>query len=73
MAETTCEVCGKAPAKRDDILCVDCSRAYRILLELLDEYPGLGADDLERVRDIFEWRLRKSKTETVPNVEKIEK
>ncbi len=65
MAETTCEVCGKAPAKRDDILCVDCSRAYRILLELLDEYPGLGADDLARVRETFEWRMKKAKPEPI--------
>ena len=59
-----CEACGKAPAKRDDILCLDCSRAYSILKELLGEYPDLAIEDLGRIKEIYEWYVKK--TEMAP-------
>jgi len=55
----TCEVCGKAQARRDDILCGECSRAYMILLKVLYDYPELAVGDLERVGEVFQWRMRK--------------
>lgn len=58
-AEAACEVCGKAPARRADLLCPDCSRAFTIMLELLANHPELAADDLERIKEVFQWRMEK--------------
>jgi hypothetical protein len=57
----TCEVCRKAPASRDDILCLECSRMYTILLDLLSAHPELAAEDLERLKELFDWRMQKSR------------
>ncbi len=62
MPRANCEACGKGPAKLDDILCVDCSRAYGLLRDLLDEVPHLEMEDLDRIKDIFEWRMKKLQT-----------
>ena len=62
MSRPSCEACSKAPAKLDDILCVDCSRAYGLLIELLDEVPNLEEDDLDRIKSIYEWRAKKIQT-----------
>jgi len=58
-AGVICEVCGKAVPRRDDLLCGDCSRAFTLMLELLHGHPEVDLEDLDRVRDIFEWRMRK--------------
>jgi hypothetical protein len=62
MGRPICEVCGKAPVKLDDILCLECSRAYSMLHELLDYFPNLEKEDLTRIKDIFEWRTKKIQT-----------
>jgi len=54
-----CEACGEAQAKRDDILCLDCSRAYGILVDLLTDHPGLGGKDLRRIVEMYEWYAKK--------------
>jgi hypothetical protein len=54
-----CEACDKAPARKDDILCSDCAYYYGILRELLDEHPELAAESLDRLKEIFEWRMKK--------------
>lgn len=64
MTEMKCEACRKAPAKRDDILCLDCTRAYSILMELLSENPDLASEDLSRIKEIYEWYVKR--TETAP-------
>jgi hypothetical protein len=56
-----CEVCATALARRDDILCPDCSRAFTLLLELLRGHPELAGEDLARIRQVFEWRMHKFK------------
>jgi hypothetical protein len=65
MERPTCEACGRAPAKLDDILCIDCSRAYSLLNDIMTEYPSLAKEDLDRVRTIFEWRMKKLQTAPV--------
>jgi hypothetical protein len=57
--ESVCEVCGKSTAKTDGLLCSDCSRGFELVLELLHSHPELVAQDLEHVKDIFEWRMKK--------------
>ena len=52
----TCEACGRAPAKKEDILCDDCDYHYTILLELAGEHPELG---INRLKEIYEWRMKK--------------
>jgi hypothetical protein len=54
-----CEACGKAQARNDYILCSDCARYYTILSELIDEYPQLAADELDRLKELFQWREKK--------------
>jgi hypothetical protein len=54
-----CEVCGAGTRKRDDMLCPDCSYAFTVLLELLHGHPDIEIKDLERIRRVFEWRMRK--------------
>lgn len=53
-----CDICGKAPAKRDDVMCLDCARAYRVLFDLMQDYPELKKEDLDRLKAVFEWRMR---------------
>ena len=60
MQDIVCEACGKASAKRDDILCLDCSRAYRILMDLFAEYPNLADADIGRIMKIYEWYSKKT-------------
>lgn len=56
LVELTCEACRRFPAKRDDILCPECSHYYTILLDLLGEDP---APDFDRLKQVFEWRNSK--------------
>jgi hypothetical protein len=58
-AGPVCEVCQKGMAKPGDFLCGDCSRAFTLMLELLRGHPELSSHDLARVRDVFEWRMKK--------------
>ena len=57
--EATCEVCKASPARKEDLLCPDCSRAFVLMLELLHNHPELSAEDLRRIKDVFEWRTGK--------------
>jgi hypothetical protein len=59
-AETLCEVCAKATARKDDLLCGDCSRAFTIMLDLLRRHPEVDVPDLDRMREVFRWRIEKS-------------
>jgi glycosyltransferase involved in cell wall biosynthesis len=52
-----CEICRNAPARTDDILCVDCSRAYGLLLEVLHDHQYLAPDDLEHLGQALEWKM----------------
>jgi hypothetical protein len=54
-----CEACGKAQPRKDDILCSDCAYYYGILRDLLDQHPELGAESLDRIKEIFKWRTKK--------------
>jgi ABC-type nitrate/sulfonate/bicarbonate transport system substrate-binding protein len=54
-----CEACGKAEARKDDILCSDCSYYYGVLRDLLEEHPELVAESLDRIKEVFEWRMKK--------------
>ena len=54
-----CEVCASATARRDDLLCPECSYAFTLMLELLHGHPDVDIKDLERIRRVFEWRMRK--------------
>jgi hypothetical protein len=54
-----CEACGKEQARKNDILCSDCSYYYGILRDLLDEHPELAANSLDRIKELFEWRMKK--------------
>jgi hypothetical protein len=54
-----CEVCGNAPARRDDLLCSDCSYAYKVLAELLERHPDLTKEAFDRLKEIYEWRTKK--------------
>ena len=54
-----CEVCRVAPARKKDLLCPACSRAFILMLELLHNHPELAAEDLQRIKDVFEWRMSK--------------
>jgi hypothetical protein len=55
-----CEVCGKAMARRGDLLCGDCSRAFTLMLDLLHRHPGIEGKDLERIKEVFEWRTKET-------------
>jgi hypothetical protein len=59
-AETLCEVCTKATARKGDPLCGDCSRAFTLMLDLLRRHPEVDATDLDRMREVFRWRIEKS-------------
>lgn len=54
-----CEVCQKAPAKEHDIMCPDCAHSFGVLRELLRDHPELARDDFERLRQLFDWRMKK--------------
>jgi len=54
-----CEVCAAATARRDDLLCPECSYAFTLMLEVLHGHPDVDIKDLERIRRVFEWRMRK--------------
>jgi hypothetical protein len=54
-----CEVCAAATARRDDLLCPECSYAFTLMLELLHGHPDVDIKDLEGIRRVFEWRMRK--------------
>lgn len=54
-----CEVCAAATTRRDDLLCPECSYAFTLMLELLHGHPDVDVKDLERIRRVFEWRMRK--------------
>jgi len=58
-AGAVCEVCAKSVPRRDDLLCSDCSRAFTLMLELLHGHPEVDVEDLDRIRDLFQWRMRK--------------
>lgn len=53
-----CDICGKAPSIRDDVMCLECARAYRVLFDLLQDYPELRGEDFDRLKTVFEWRMR---------------
>lgn len=57
--EAVCEVCAKAVARRDDLLCGDCSRAFTLMLELLHGHPDIDVADVDRIKEVYEWRMRK--------------
>jgi len=59
-AETLCEVCAKATARKGDILCGDCSRAFTLMLDLLRRHPDVDVPDLDRMREVLRWRIEKS-------------
>ena len=59
MRSMVCEACGKAEARKDDILCNDCACYYKILRDLTDEYPELAINSLDRIKQIFERRTKK--------------
>jgi hypothetical protein len=54
-----CEVCAAAAARRDELLCAECSYAFTLMLELLHGHPDVDIKDLDRIRRVFEWRMRK--------------
>ena len=54
-----CEVCAAATAKKDDLLCPECSYAFTLMLELLHGHPDVDIKDLELIRRVFEWRMGK--------------
>jgi len=51
-----CEACGKSQARNGDILCSDCAHYYAILRDLTNEHPELAANELDRLKEIFQWR-----------------
>lgn len=68
--ERACDACAKPLAESDHLLCVDCSRAFAFVLELVREsaplvkshlqaHPELTGDDLTRIREVFKWRSTK--------------
>jgi hypothetical protein len=68
-AETLCEVCAKATARRGDLLCGDCSRAFTLMLDLIRRHPEVDAADLDRMREVFRWRIEKT---GIPRMAQIE-
>jgi hypothetical protein len=69
-----CEVCAKDVARRGDLLCGDCSYAFTVMLEILHGHPEVDVQDLERVRQVFEWRMKKKRlVSSQPEVQEEEK
>jgi hypothetical protein len=60
LTEPLSEACGKIEARDGDILYPDCSQAFTIVLRLLHDHAGLAIDDVERIRGVFEWRMKKT-------------
>lgn len=58
--QSVCEVCAKPLEKRNDLLCADCSRAFTVVLELVRGHPELDLGDFDRIKDVFEWRMKKT-------------
>jgi hypothetical protein len=54
-----CEACGKREARKGDILCSECNYYYLILRDLLDEHPELAVNELDRLKELFQWREKK--------------
>jgi len=54
-----CEVCSKLLDRAGDLLCGDCTHAFTVMLELLRIHPEIATSDLERIKEVFEWRLKK--------------
>jgi hypothetical protein len=52
-------VCATGTARQDDLLCPECSYAFTLMLELLHGHPDVEIKDIERIRRVFEWRMRK--------------
>jgi hypothetical protein len=59
-AEALCDVCGKVTARKGDLLCGECSRAFTLMLDLLRRHPEVDATDLDRMREVFQWRIEKT-------------
>lgn len=59
MKETACAVCANALERNEDLLCGDCSRAFTLMLELMRGHPEVDAEDLARMKDVFEWRTNR--------------
>ena len=57
MSGLMCEVCGKHPARKEDILCEECAEYYIILMDLLARNP----DALNRLRKLRDWREEKTR------------
>jgi len=69
-----CEVCAKDVARRGDLLCGDCSYAFTVMLEILHGHPEVDVQDLDRVRQVFEWRMKKKRlVSSQPEVQEEEK
>jgi hypothetical protein len=59
MKESACAVCANALEKDEDLLCGDCSRAFTLMLELMRGHPEVDAEDLARMKAVFEWRTNR--------------
>lgn len=68
-AGALCEVCDKATARKGDLLCGDCSRAFTLMLDLIRRHPEVDATDLSRMRDVFQWRVEKTAAPKVTQIE----
>ena len=68
-AETLCEVCAKATARKGDLLCGDCSRAFTLMLDLIRRHPEVDATDLNRMIEVFQWRVEKTGAPRVAQIE----
>jgi len=60
-SQRMCEVCRKAPARREDIISSDCARAYAILTEIISEFPDFTEDDFDRLKEVYEWRTHQQR------------
>ena len=58
-AGALCEVCAKATARKGDLLCGDCSCAFTLMLELLHGHPDVDVADVDSIKEVYEWRMRK--------------
>lgn len=54
-----CDVCGRAMARKGDLLCGDCSRAFILMLSLLHSHPDIEVTDLLRIKEVFEWQTKR--------------
>lgn len=71
---SVCEVCAAPISKSDDLLCPDCSYAFTQMLEVIHGHPDIDIKDFERIRQVFEWRIRKmGLTASQPEVIKEER